>query len=102
MVCRAQIAQRRVCIAAEKIIRRAHNVRLADARLPTDEDRAARALRDGLPPPHQKVDFLVATDQGRERRRMLGLEAVLRACRTGGLPDLDRLRPAFESHAAEV
>src|ERR1700756_4036407 len=33
---------------------------------------------------------------------MLGLEAVLRACRTGGLPDLDRLRPAFESHAAEV
>ena len=74
----------------------------ADPRLTRDEDDASLPFH-GLPPAAQhQLQFLLASDQRRQPRLMLRLEATLdRAC-THHLPCLHSLDETFELHHAQI
>src|SRR5262249_38582124 len=102
MMCRTEIAQRDVRFTLEPLAKRERDVRLADAWLPRKQHHPAFPLR-GLPPPaQQQLALRFTPERGWQLGLVHRLEAALHAARAQHLPNLHRLRPAFQRERAEI
>ena len=63
MMRRAEVADARECLAAQPLIQRGLQARLADARLAGDQHHAPLAGFRLRPAPKQQLEFLLAADQ---------------------------------------
>src|SRR6266508_277039 len=98
----AEIAQCDVRFTLEPLVKRERNVRLADTRLPRKHHHPAFLLRGVSPPTQQQLCLLFTPEQRRQLGLVHRLEAALHAARPQHLPNLERLRPAFQRERAEI
>ena len=102
MVRRAEIAQPRVRPAFEPLAQRRGQPRFADARLARQQYHLPLARRGALPAAQQLVQFLLASDERRQRAGAQRLEPAFDRARPQRLPDRQRRREALDLDRAEI
>src|SRR5918992_556182 len=94
MVRRAVVTKRRMGLVGEALAQRAHDPRLADARLAREQHHLALALLGPLPAIDEEADLVLAPDQRRELLAVQRLEAAFGATFAFDAPRGQRLGEA--------